>query len=269
VRRLAWKDVGERAIRYVDTKRHRVRYTPLLGPLADDLREWFLASGRPDGNQPVLPAHDGGFWGDDDWRNWRRRVWHGEPERTLTRGRITPRRRGCAPSGIRPRDLWSSFVTLPVYEGVPLTQFAREVGTSVRMIEQHYAGVIANWDGNLVPADQHIPAKPLEPSRGLEPRTPSLPSRSLGCDNPCLPGIRGADVSRDGVIFAGFGTFSGHGFVRRGHRAAVGGRSRGPCRSCAAAGDRSRGGVGLQRATLHRTPKLWLPPSRRRQALLS
>jgi integrase len=62
VRRLAWKDVGERAILYVDTKRHCVRYTPLLAPLADDLREWFLASGRPDGNQPVLPAHDGGLW---------------------------------------------------------------------------------------------------------------------------------------------------------------------------------------------------------------
>jgi hypothetical protein len=82
-------------------------------------------------SQPVLPAHDGGFWGEDDWRNWRRRVWHGEPERTLTRGRTTPGRPGCAPSGTRPRDLRSSFVTLRVYEGVPLTQIAREVGTSV------------------------------------------------------------------------------------------------------------------------------------------
>jgi integrase len=168
VRRLAWKDVGERAIRYVDTKRHRVRYTPLLAPLADDLREWFLASGRPDGTQAVLPAHDGGFWGDDDWRNWRRRVWHGEPERTLTRGRTTPGRPGCAPSGTRPRDLRSSFVTLRVYEGVPLTQIAREVGTSVRMIEQHYAGVIANWDGKRVPADQQITAARHSVGRGMD-----------------------------------------------------------------------------------------------------
>jgi integrase len=45
--RLAWDDVGEHAIRYVDTKRHRTRHTPLLKPLADDLREWFLASGGP------------------------------------------------------------------------------------------------------------------------------------------------------------------------------------------------------------------------------
>ncbi|MGI8711771.1 MAG: tyrosine-type recombinase/integrase [Solirubrobacteraceae bacterium] len=159
VRRLAWRDVGERAIRYVDTKRHRVRYTPLLAPLADDLRAWFLASGRPADDRPVLPAHDAGFWADDDWRNWRKRVWHGEPERKrVDRRNPASARAGCAPAGTRPRDLRSSFVTLRVYEGVPLTQIAREVGTSVRMIEQHYAGVIANWDGKQVPADRQIRA---------------------------------------------------------------------------------------------------------------
>jgi integrase len=168
VRRLAWKDVGDRAIRYVDTKRHRVRYTPLLAPLADDLRQWFLESGRPGGDRPVLPAHDGGFWADDDWRNWRRRVWHGEPERQLRRGSSVSARPGCAPAGTRPRDLRSSFVTLRVYEGVPLTQIGREVGTSVRMIEQHYAGVIANWDGNQVPADRQIRAARQARGRGMD-----------------------------------------------------------------------------------------------------
>jgi hypothetical protein len=34
---------------------------------------------------------------------------------------------------------------------------AKEVGTSVRTIEQHYAGVIENWDGWL-PADDQIRA---------------------------------------------------------------------------------------------------------------
>jgi hypothetical protein len=79
--RLTWNDVGEQAIRYVDTKRHRTRHTPPLKPLKDDLTEWFVASGRPTGNRPVFPAHDGGFWAADDWRNWRRRTWQGEPER--------------------------------------------------------------------------------------------------------------------------------------------------------------------------------------------
>ncbi|HET9103402.1 MAG TPA: hypothetical protein VFN55_08610, partial [Solirubrobacteraceae bacterium] len=55
-----------------------------------------------------------------------------------------PARRGCRPAGTRPRDLRSSFITLRVYEGIPLTQIAREAGTSVRMIKQHYASVIAN-----------------------------------------------------------------------------------------------------------------------------
>jgi integrase len=55
--RLAWDDVGERTIRYRDQKRrgqqHRFRFTPLLAPLTEDLREWFLASGRPGGKTPV------------------------------------------------------------------------------------------------------------------------------------------------------------------------------------------------------------------------
>lgn len=131
VRRLAWGDIGERAIRYVDTKRRRVRFTPLLADLAEDLREWFIAPGRPDTKQPIFPAHDGRFWAEDDWRTWRRRVWLGEPERPRhDRKRPNAARPGCAPAGTRPRDLRSSFVTLRVYEGVPLTQLAREVVAS-------------------------------------------------------------------------------------------------------------------------------------------
>jgi len=156
--RLAWGDVGEQSIRYVDSKRRRIRFSPLLPALAQDLREWFLASGRPTDSQPVFPAHNGRFWDRDDWRNWRKRIWQGEPERRRSdRSRPTPARTGCA-HGTRPRDLRSSFVTLRVYEGIPLTQIAREVGTSVRMIEEHYAGVIANWDAKRVPAERQIRA---------------------------------------------------------------------------------------------------------------
>jgi hypothetical protein len=43
-------------------------------------------------------------------------------------------------------------------QGIPLTQIAREVGTSARMIEEHYAGVIANWDAKRVPAERQIRA---------------------------------------------------------------------------------------------------------------
>ncbi|MBV9425771.1 MAG: tyrosine-type recombinase/integrase [Solirubrobacterales bacterium] len=154
--RLAWEDIGERAIRYRDTKRHRVRFTPLLAPLAEDLREWFLASGRPSGKQPVFPAHDGDFWSNDDWRNWRSRIWRGE-ERPANR-RNVPTYPGVAPPDTRPRDLRSSFITLQIYAGVPLTTIAKQCGTSVPMIERHYAGVIENWDGIQVPPDDQIRA---------------------------------------------------------------------------------------------------------------
>jgi integrase len=182
--RLTWGDVGELTIRYVDTKRRRTRHTPLFAPLADDLREWFLASGRPAPTQPVFPAHDGGFWDKDDWRNWRSRIWQSEPERPRQdRKKPKPARTGCAPPGTRPRDLRSSFITLRVYEGIPLTQIAKEVGTSVRMIELHYAGVIANWDGKQVPAVHQIKAARRTLGRGMDvttkPRRAPRPTKGL------------------------------------------------------------------------------------------
>jgi hypothetical protein len=131
-----------------------VRFTPMLAPLADDLREWYLGSGRPSASKPVFPAADGGFWGEDDWRNWRKRIWRGE-ERPANRKGVVPYP-GVAPAGTRPRDLRSSFITVQVYAGVPLTTIAKQCGTSVAMIEQHYAGVIENWDGIQVPAEAQI-----------------------------------------------------------------------------------------------------------------
>jgi integrase len=167
--RLAWDDIGERAMRYRDQKRHRVRFTPLLAPLAEDLREWFLVSGRPDRKAPVFPAYDGDFWDRYDWANWRRTVWKGEPARPANdRRKAKPARSGAAPAGTRPRDLRSSYVTLRVYEGVPLTTIAKEVGTSVLMIEQHYAGVIENWDGERVPAERQIRAARSASGRGMD-----------------------------------------------------------------------------------------------------
>ena len=53
----------------------------------------------PTGKQPVFPAHDGGFWTDDDWRNWRKRIWQGEPERPRRdRKNPTPRTPGMRPA---------------------------------------------------------------------------------------------------------------------------------------------------------------------------
>lgn len=151
-------------------------------------------------SSPVFPAHDREFWDKDDWSHWRGSVWKSRPERRYTRAKQIKVYRGtvgCAPAGTRPRDLRSSYITLRVYEGVPLTTIAREVGTSITMIEKHYAGIIENWDGKQIPAERQIrraraavarsmrvgpvtsdlrplkesPANRAKPAGGLEPPT--------------------------------------------------------------------------------------------------
>lgn len=47
-------------------------------------------------------------------------------------------------------------MTVQVYAGIPLRTIAKEIGTSVAMLERHYTGVIANWDGHQIPAADQI-----------------------------------------------------------------------------------------------------------------
>jgi hypothetical protein len=63
---------------------------------------------------------------------------------------------GAAPTGTRPRDLRSSYITVQIYAGRPLTEIAKWAGTSVAMLDKHYAGVIANWDGVPVAPEEQI-----------------------------------------------------------------------------------------------------------------
>jgi hypothetical protein len=65
-------------------------------------------------------------------------------------------------------DLRSSDITLRVYEGVPLTTISKEVGTSVLTIEQHYAGVIENRDGQRVLAETQIRAARAAGGPGMD-----------------------------------------------------------------------------------------------------
>jgi integrase len=161
--RLLWGGVGPEALRFDGQKTRRPRWTPLLAPLAEDLREWRLRSGagrRP--ATPVVPAHDGGPWERDDWRNWRRRSWghyvtdERTGERVWVAGQKGSAQLPAAPAGTRPRDLRSSYITVQIYAGVPLTTIAKWAGTSAATIDKHYAGVLANWDGRPVPAEVQI-----------------------------------------------------------------------------------------------------------------
>jgi hypothetical protein len=65
-----------------------------------------------------------------------------------------------------PIDVLAIEVDRRVYEGVPLTTISREVGTSVMMIERHYAG--ENWDGQRIPVEAQIRAARAAGGRGMD-----------------------------------------------------------------------------------------------------
>jgi integrase len=197
---LTWDHIRERTIlveravslgEVKEPKTGRLRSVRLLAPLSADLSEWRLASGRPPSRVLVFPAHDGGPWDRDDWRNWTKRCF----------------RRAAAlagAEGARPYDLRHSFCSLLLYEGRTIVEVARQAGHAPSMSLDTYQHVIDELEGSRsVPAEDQIrrarlaigrPDVPVlyppgsealtiwdemsrksrEPTRGLEPRTPSL-----------------------------------------------------------------------------------------------
>ncbi|MEA2131973.1 MAG: hypothetical protein QOJ85_4864 [Solirubrobacteraceae bacterium] len=160
---LQWNDIHERAILvrrknvdgklYPYTKTRQNRRVKLLAPLATDLAEWKLASGRRDGL--VVPRTDGQPWRDHDYRNWRRRVY--KPHAAAV-GLM---------SGV-PYDLRGSFASLLAWEGQTMLEVARQAGHSVAICERHYAGIFEDYDpANRTSAEAAIRAA-REPSvRGM------------------------------------------------------------------------------------------------------
>ena len=116
------------------TKTNQRRTVRLLAPLAADLAEWRLACGRPDAEALVFPAHDGGPWGDDDWGNWRNRV-------------FGPAARAAAFEGSRPYDLRHSFCSLLIHEGRSIIEVARQLGHSPTMALNTYGHVFDEFEG--------------------------------------------------------------------------------------------------------------------------
>ena len=43
--------------------------------MAQDLREWRLASGRPDPDRPVVVGRDGERWTEVGYQHWRAKTW--------------------------------------------------------------------------------------------------------------------------------------------------------------------------------------------------
>ena len=177
------------------TKTGTTRTVVLMEPLAKDLTEWRLASGRPAGDVLVFPAASGGPWSSEDWRNWRRR-------------RYVVAAEAAGVASTRPYDLRHSFVSLLIHEGRSVVEVARQAGHSPTMALSTYAHVFDEQaDGERMsaveqirrarsaadvsvlctvaepgdtptsPGTRKVPMQwglPQEPPSGFEPLTPSL-----------------------------------------------------------------------------------------------
>jgi site-specific recombinase XerC len=140
-----WEDLQDRTLHVFASKTGRARDIDLLSPLAQDLAEWRLLCGRPDGKALIVPRPTGGDWTRSDWANWRRRVWR-------------PAAIAAGVTGdLRPYRLRGSFVSLLLWEGRSLAYVAEQAGHSIATLAKHYAGVIRELeDAPRVPAAQAI-----------------------------------------------------------------------------------------------------------------
>lgn len=140
---LQWRDIREQTIlveralslgQEKDTKTSAHRTVRLLAPLAADLREWQLRSGRPSDHALIFPSKKGGPWTLSAYQSWRRRAF----KRALNRAGVA---RG------RPYDLRHSFASLLLHEGRSVIYVARQLGHDARLTLGTYGHVIDELDG--------------------------------------------------------------------------------------------------------------------------
>jgi integrase len=152
---LGWEHVKDRLLlveralddgAFKQTKTRQIRTVDLIAPVAADLAEWRLASGRPPGEAIVFPAGKGSAWADHDYQNWRRRVFAPVAERAGLRD-------------ANPYDLRHAFCSLLIREGREITEIARQAGHSPSMTLDTYGHVIEEMRGaERVPAEVAIRA---------------------------------------------------------------------------------------------------------------
>ncbi|MGZ4285259.1 MAG: tyrosine-type recombinase/integrase [Solirubrobacteraceae bacterium] len=127
------------------TKSERRRPVQLLSPLAQDLREYRLAIGRPSATRLVLVADDANPWDKTAWQIWRNDRW-------------AP---ACHAAGLhevpRPYDLRHSFASLLLVEGRQPVYVATQLGHSLAVLLSTYAHLIAEYeDAERIDAEAEI-----------------------------------------------------------------------------------------------------------------
>jgi integrase len=140
---LQWRDIRkqtvlvERSVAFgeeKDTKTAAHRTVRLLAPLASDLREWRLRSGRPSEGALVFPSSRGEPWTLSAYQSWRRKAF----------------RRALEKAGMcdgRPYDLRHSFASLLLHEGRSVIYVARQLGHDARLTLSTYGHVIDELEG--------------------------------------------------------------------------------------------------------------------------
>jgi integrase len=133
MRALRWAHVLDRTLVIHAPKTQRYRTQPrsvrLLAPLAQDLREWRLLSGRPDDSALVIPLLDGGEMTENAFEMWRSRAW----TTALTAAGVAYQ---------RPYDLRHSFASLLLHEGRSAIYVARQLGHGADLTMRTYGHVI-------------------------------------------------------------------------------------------------------------------------------
>lgn len=140
---LEWRHVRERTILVEQavalgevkvTKTGQTRTVRLLPPLAKDLAEWRLRSGRPGAKTFVFPGPNGNVWSDTSYRNWRRRI-------------FGPAAKAAGLDASRPYFLRHLYCSLLLAEGASVVEVARQAGHSPAMTLSTYGHVIEELEG--------------------------------------------------------------------------------------------------------------------------
>jgi integrase len=190
-RELRWGHVLDRTLVIGASKTGKRRTVRLLDPLATDLRERRMASGRPADDAPVIPRpSDGGVMSARSFNDWRGATFGP----ALAAAGLPP---------ARPYDLRHSFASLLLHEGRSVIYVARQLGHDARYTLGTYGHVIDELDGQ-----PHVSAEDAIVRRASRRRQARLGLRRTarhkgGNDEaerrrPGVPRPRGVGAIRDG-----------------------------------------------------------------------
>lgn len=129
-----------------ETKTKRNRVVKLLPALKSDLLEHRMRIGRPLDSTLIFPAHDGSHWTEQDWRNWRQRVFAPAVDAIGL------------PKATRPYDLRHTMASLRIAAGQNPVFIAKQMGHSPSMLLDRYSHILDQYEEQHIDLDAEIEA---------------------------------------------------------------------------------------------------------------